>query len=87
MRRNEGYLVALTDQPTPLKYQIIDHRVVVFHEAIGRNDGQRLNALFVESELAANEFLSDFDLLWDGTSQTDRDKNQIMRLVRRTLGG
>ncbi|MEA3075684.1 MAG: hypothetical protein QOF60_592 [Actinomycetota bacterium] len=81
----DNYLVAITEQPTPLKYQVIDGRTVVLHEAIGRADGQRLNAIFVESGLTAAEFTADFNLIWDMTDVKARSKEWIEDYVRSVL--
>jgi hypothetical protein len=80
-----NYQVAITKERLPIKYEVINGEVVVIHEAIGRNDRGRLNALAVESRHAAREFIEDFDLIWDRIPAKDRRRDAILEWIEANL--
>lgn len=79
------YSVALTNEKLPFKYQVIDSKIVVMHEAIGKNDRGRLNAVAISSESVAEGFLSDFDLIWDRVPPIDRDPDLVIKWIQEEL--
>jgi hypothetical protein len=81
----EGYHVALTDDPLPFKYEVIDDRLVVLHEAVGRADSHRLNAICVSSTQAAAKFLQDFEIIWERIPAEKRTGEVVADLIRSNL--
>lgn len=75
----DHYLVAFTSERIPFKYEVIDSRAVVMHEAISGNDRDRLNAFAFVNDEAAEAFSRDFELVWERTPVADRS-------LERTLG-
>lgn len=82
LERYSGYMVALTDEAVPLKYEVINRQTVVIHEAIGGNDRDRLNAIFITSVGAGQYFQNDFDLIWDRTPIAFRKTENIVNWTR-----
>lgn len=81
IRKYDNYLVALTEDPIPLKYQIFDETKVVLHEAAGSLDAQRLNAIVIESESALAAFQADFDNVWERVPAAGRSKRVIEEFI------
>jgi hypothetical protein len=80
-----NYLVALTRDRVPLKYEIIDSRAVVMHEAIGSADRHRFNALCVWSAEVANKVREDFEVVWDRTEPRNRDSEFVASWIQSEL--
>jgi hypothetical protein len=78
---HNSYLVALTTDPIPFKYELIDGRLMSLHETIGVNDSHRLNAIFVEGRSVGEAFLSDFDEIWERVPPNRRSKAEILRFI------
>lgn len=76
-----GYMVALTSEAIPFKYEIVNGQTVVIHEAVGGNDRDRLNALFITSATVGRQYLQDFDLIWDRTDIAFRKPNIIANWI------
>ena len=74
-----NYLVAFTSERIPFKYEVVDSRAVVMHEAISGNDRDRLNAFAIVNDAVAEAFSRDFELVWERTPVADRS-------LERTLG-
>jgi hypothetical protein len=85
IEKYEGYHVALTEDPIPLKYQIFNGKTVVLHEAAGSLDGQRLNAIVIEGEAALSAFQADFDNVWDRIPVPLRSKQPIIEFIENEL--
>jgi hypothetical protein len=81
----DSYYVGITSDPIPLKYQIFDQRTVVIHEAAGRMDGQRLNALVVRDEISVRAFQSDFDYVWESIPIEMRTRKTVIQYVESEL--
>lgn len=64
-RKYSNYKVGLTDEKLPFKYEIVDRRVLVLHEALGENDRGRVNALVIEDERTVLDFQEDFNSIWE----------------------
>jgi len=80
-----NYLVGLTRDPLPFKYEIIDGQMVVMHEAIGVSDLHRLNALFIQSEIVGGEFENDFEVIWDRIPTPLRSKQGVVDWIDANL--
>lgn len=65
IRTIPNYHVALTDEPVPFHYEIVDDKHVVFHEAIGVHESTRVNSIFLDGYGTASDFRVEFDALWD----------------------
>jgi hypothetical protein len=85
IEKYDGYHVALTEDPIPLKYQIFNSKTVVLHEAAGSLDGQRLNAIVIEGEAAVSAFQADFDNVWDRIPGPLRSKQSIIEFIEEEL--
>ncbi len=85
MEHFDHYYVALTSEPLPLKYEIIDANLVIMHEVVGQADAHRINAIAIESKQVARKFQSDFDLIWERTANEYRDTNVVVSTVRRLI--
>ncbi|MHD0307466.1 hypothetical protein [Rhodococcus erythropolis] len=85
LQKNRGYMVALTDEAVPLKYEVINGQTVVLHEAVGGNDRDRLNAIFITSVATGRQFLHDFDLIWDRTEANSRKTDNVVEWVNKLL--
>jgi hypothetical protein len=81
----ESYYVGITSDPIPLKYQIYDQRTVVIHEAAGRMDGQRLNALVVRDDVSVRAFQTDFDYVWESIPIEMRTKKTVIQYIESQL--
>lgn len=81
LREFDCYDVAITEDPVPFKYQIVDGSMMIIHEAIGKADSFRLNAIAIQSPEVVKEFVEDFELIWERTSPTMRDKATVISLV------
>lgn len=80
-----GYLVALTDETVPFKYQVVNGTTVILHEAVSGNDRDRLNAMCITSVPAGREFLADFDRIWDRTDSEFRKAENIVKWVHQLI--
>jgi hypothetical protein len=80
-----SYLVALTTDPIPFKYELIDGRLMALHEAIGVADSHRLNAIFIEGRSVGEDFLADFNTIWERVSPNKRSKTELLRFVDNML--
>ena len=85
LERFECYDVALSDDPLPFKYQIVDDRAVVMHEAIGKADSHRLNAISIADADAVRQFAEDFELIWERADPDKRDKNNVIEFVQNLI--
>jgi hypothetical protein len=81
----QNYVVALTEDPIPFKYVLINHRLVVLHEAIGVNYLHRLNAISVEGKSAGEAFLSDFEAIWERVPPERRSKTWLLDYIDEVL--
>lgn len=82
---HENYLVAITDDPVPFKYEIVDQRTVIMHEAVEVSTLHRLNAIVINGKAASRRFVDDFELIWERVSPAMRDKSAIVEWVEREL--
>ncbi|AOY74407.1 hypothetical protein ARZXY2_4908 (plasmid) [Arthrobacter sp. ZXY-2] len=76
-----NYLVAFTSERIPFKYEVIDKRAVVMHEAISGNDRDRLNAFAIEQDDIARVFSRDFELVWERTPPADRTLGRTLDFI------
>lgn len=76
-----NYIVALCSERIPFKYEIIDHRYVIFHETIGGNDRDRLNAIAIDDVSIASTFHDDFDTVWDRINPENRSLNATLAFI------
>ncbi len=81
----DHYHVALTSEPLPLKYEVINDIFVVMHEVVGQADAHRVNAISIESMQVAQKFQSDFDLIWERTAKDFRDKNFVLDTIKELI--
>jgi hypothetical protein len=81
----DDYIVALTADPIPFKYELIDGRLVSLHEAIGVSDLHRLNAIFVEGRSVGESFLSDFETIWERVPPDRRSKAALLSFIDKVL--
>jgi hypothetical protein len=77
----DNYLVAFTSERIPFKYEVIDGRAIVMHEAISGNDRDRLNAFAVLHEEFAGAFHRDFELVWERTPTENRSLERILGFI------
>lgn len=77
----ENYLVAFTAERIPFKYEVVDSRAVVMHEAISGNDRDRLNAFAIVNDEVATAFARDFELVWERTPAADRSLERVMSFI------
>lgn len=82
---HDNYYVGLTLDPIPIKYQIFDQKNVVIHEAAGKMDGQRLNALILSQEDVVASFQSDFDSVWDRIPVEMRTTRTVVAFIETEL--
>ena len=85
IEHHQNYVVALSDDPIPFKYVLIDGRLVVLHEAIGVNYLHRLNAISVESKSVGEAFLSDFEAIWERVPPERRSKIWLLKYIDEVL--
>jgi hypothetical protein len=85
IEKYDRYLVGLTEDPVPLKYQIYNERTVVLHEAAGSLDGQRLNAIVIEGDLTVPAFQTDFDNVWERIPVANRSKPTVVAFIETEL--
>jgi hypothetical protein len=85
--RYRNYMVALTDEAVPLKYEIINGQTVVMHEAVGGNDRDRLNAVLFTGVPSGRLFQNDFDLIWDRTAIDFRLTPNVIKWAHHQLSG
>ena len=76
-----NYLVAFTSERIPFKYEVVDGRTVVMHEAISGNDRDRLNAFAIVNEQIASHFARDFGLVWERTPASDRTLERTLAFI------
>jgi hypothetical protein len=81
----ENYHVAVSEEPLPFKYEIIDRSAVVLHEAIGVNEAARVNAMFIEGAAAADYFQAEFDMLWDRIPPGMRSPSKLAEWIESEL--
>jgi hypothetical protein len=81
----QDYYVGLTEDPIPLKYQVIDQTCAVIHEAVGSLDGQRVNGIVVQDPSAVGIFQQDFEHVWERIPPKMRDRAVVIRYIRREL--
>lgn len=79
------YMVAITSEPIPLKYELIDERLGVIHETIGFSDLHRLNGLFIHGAHIGRAFRSDFETLWDRIPQERRTSEGVCSFIDTVL--
>jgi hypothetical protein len=82
---HDNYYVGLTLDPIPIKYQIFDQKNVVIHEAAGKMDGQRLNALILSQADVVASFQSDFDSVWDRIPVEMRTTKTVVAFIETEL--
>lgn len=82
---HSSYLVALTTDPIPFKYELIDGRLMSLHEAIGVADSHRLNAIFIEGRSVGEAFLADFNAIWERVPPSRRSKTELLSFVDNKL--
>ncbi|MFD4636575.1 hypothetical protein ACFWN2_04620 [Lentzea sp. NPDC058436] len=82
---HENYVVGITTDPLPLKYELIDGRLVVMHEAIGVADAHRLNAIFIHSATVGASFTHDFDTIWDRIPPDRRSRTHVLNFIDQKL--
>jgi len=76
-----NYLVAFTTERIPFKYEVVDSRAVVMHEAISGNDRDRLNAFAIVNDEVARAFARDFELVWERTPAPNRSLDHILAFI------
>jgi hypothetical protein len=81
----DNYYVGLTSDPIPIKYQICDQEKVVIHEAAGKMDGQRLNALILSDPQVVASFQSDFESAWDRIPVDMRTSKAVISFIETEL--
>ncbi|WNM35370.1 hypothetical protein RKE30_35915 [Streptomyces sp. Li-HN-5-11] len=81
----DNYKVAITTDPLPFKYELVDGKLVVMHEAIGVGDLQRLNAIFVQSARIGRDFSADFEIIWERSPPDRRSRAGLLRFIDEEL--
>lgn len=87
LERYPDYIVALTEEAVPFKYEVINAQTVVIHQAIGGNDRDRLNAIFLTGIAAGRLFQNDFDLIWDRTPIEYRQSQNVITWASNVANG
>lgn len=80
-----SYQVAITDEKLPFKYELVDQRILVLHEALGENDRGRVNALVLEDQKVARDFQVDFNSVWERVEPADREAQRTIAWITTTL--
>lgn len=80
-----GYLVGLTDAPLPFKYELIDRRHFLIHEAIGHSDEGRLNAFCVTGEEFSRAPVRDFEMIWNSIPPDERTHESAVQWIENNL--
>ena len=80
-----NYSLALSDALHPFLYAVFDNDVVVVHEAIGRMDIHRVNAIFIRQSDAVSAFSSEFELLWQSIPVSERDNTAVAAWLEETV--
>lgn len=81
IRTIPNYHVALTDEPVPFHYEIVDDKHVVFHEAIGVHESTRVNSIFLDGYGTASDFRVEFDALWDRVPLERRKSEGVIEWI------
>lgn len=77
----ENYVVGLTEDPVPFKYQVVDKDLVILHEAVGTTDLYRLNAISFEGRAVADQFHKDFNTIWSKIPKAGRDPESVSKWI------
>jgi hypothetical protein len=85
IRTQDQYFVGLTDAPLPFKYELIDRRHFLMHEAIGHSDEGRLNAFCVTGQEFARAPIRDFEMIWNSISPDERTRDSVVRWIEANL--
>lgn len=77
----ERYFVAITRDPLPFKYEVVDTRLAILHEAVGINDLHRLNGIILQGRHVGASFLRDFETIWDRVDANLREKTGVLSFI------
>lgn len=83
--QQQGYFVGLADAPLPFKYELIDRRHFLIHEAIGHSDEGRLNAFCVTGEEFSRTPVRDFEMIWNSIPPDERTRDSVVRWIESHL--
>lgn len=76
-----NYLVGISEDPLPFKYELIDGRLVVLHEAVGVGDQHRMNALFIHGRSVGDAVQHDFDTVWERIPSWRRSQYGVLNFI------
>lgn len=76
-----NYFVAFTDEPLPLKYELVDNTKFIIHESAGTNSLTRLNAIFVNSSDFGKKVHEDFFSIWERTNPEYKNSEYIISWI------
>ena len=77
----DRYHVAFTDEPLPLKYELVDDRKFIIHESAGKKSLIRLNAIFVNSPEFGKRVHEDFFSIWERTDPEYKSSDYIISWI------
>lgn len=77
----DRYFVAFTDEPLPLKYELVDDTKFIIHESAGKNSLTRLNAIFVNSPEFGKRVHEDFFSIWERTDPEYKSSEYIISWI------
>lgn len=80
-QQNFKYYVRLTDENIPLKYEVIDKKVMVMHESVGSDSRDRLNAILIESPIIVKKLSNDFLQIWERVPTNYRNNQSIIDFI------
>jgi hypothetical protein len=79
------YLVGLTDDRLPFKYELIDGTHFIMHEAIGQNDEGRMNAFCITGVEFCKKPISDFEIIWNSIPRASREPKNVAKWIEKVL--
>lgn len=80
-----NYLVGLTDAPLPFKYELVDGKHFIMHEAIGQSDEGRLNAFCISGSEFCKKAMNDFEIIWNNIPPESRKPKNVAKWIESTL--
>lgn len=81
-----NYSVAITEQPVPHRYAILDQDVVAFHQTVGRYADTRIGSYFISGIEAVAAWTRDFHSIWETTGPDRRSVPWILDWVESHFG-
>lgn len=81
----DNYIVGVTEDPLPFKYEVVDRQIVIMHEAVDVSTLHRLNGLFIQGKGVSKRFMDDFEVIWERIKPKMRDKNELISWIDNEL--